>query len=86
MCLPKDTSNLVNVIKKNNLKFKLIESIHKDNQFLKKQYLKKMKVINSLFDLLDCYMNIFRRNIFNFFLLYLITFYLRILNFYFINI
>ena len=43
MCLPKDTSNLVNVIKKNNLKFKLIESIHKDNQFFKKTVFKKMR-------------------------------------------
>ena len=43
MCLPKDTLGLINVIKENKLKFKLIQSIHQDNKLLKKTVFKKMR-------------------------------------------
>ena len=43
MCLPKDTSNLVHLIKKNKLNFKLIEAIHKDNNKFKKTVFKNMR-------------------------------------------
>ena len=43
MCLPKDTLSLIHTIKKNKLKFKLIESIHNDNQLFKTTVFKKMR-------------------------------------------
>lgn len=44
-CLPKDTKVLRNLLKKLNLKFKLIESIDEDNQKLKKTVFKGMRKI-----------------------------------------
>jgi len=44
-CLPKDTKALGNLIKKLNLKFKLIESTISDNKYLKKTVFKGMRKI-----------------------------------------
>ena len=44
-CLPKDTKALSNLIKKLNLKFKLIESTISDNKYLKKTVFKGMRKI-----------------------------------------